>query len=394
MTHIEPHGLSPEYREKIYRKNFVFFLTDGILFTLAMSILGPSTLIPDFIRRLTNSEILIGFSSSLFDVGWTLPQLFIARYIVRFERKKWWFAGPNIPVRFVMFIFAIITVVLILMSSDFSWSPFRSQYQLQILVDQAPGVAPDTPVRRRGVLIGRVDTVADTDTGALITLNIDGNKEIKSNEVARITTSLIGDAIIDFSPAGPAANAVVVKPGGPPLRGVFVPSPLDLLSNMQGDLKIAIQSLGEAGQQVAELAGKPWGQAYLQEELQRTPAREVGLRAMSRAIDDWRGFRLTPPEVTLTRHLRLHLDGVTVEIEHVGGQHAPDSLIVRVPEARVMFVSDCYYPPPPHQRKPSDTLDWDMIERLAGEAMDIFVDGHGDPRSREEFRRLATEREM
>ncbi len=112
MTHIEPHGLSPEYREKIYRKNFVFFLTDGILFTLAMSILGPSTLIPDFIRRLTNSEILIGFSSSLFDVGWTLPQLFIARYIVRFERKKWWFAGPNIPVRFVMFIFAIITVVL------------------------------------------------------------------------------------------------------------------------------------------------------------------------------------------------------------------------------------------------------------------------------------------
>lgn len=146
--------------------------------------------------------------------------------------------------------------------------------------------------------------------------------------------------------------------------------------------------------QLAELAGKPWGQAYLQEELQRTPAREVGLRAMSRAIDDWRGFRLTPPEVTLTRHLRLHLDGVTVEIEHVGGQHAPDSLIVRVPEARVMFVSDCYYPPPPHQRKPSDTLDWDMIERLAGEAMDIFVDGHGDPRSREEFRRLATEREM
>ncbi|MBK8029697.1 MAG: hypothetical protein IPK17_09335 [Chloroflexi bacterium] len=76
-----------------------------------MNILGPSTLIPDFIRRLTSSEILIGLSSSLFDVGWTLPQLFIARYIVRFERKKWWFAGPNIPVRFVMLIFAGLIVV-------------------------------------------------------------------------------------------------------------------------------------------------------------------------------------------------------------------------------------------------------------------------------------------
>lgn len=166
------------------------------------------------------------------------------------ERKKQFRVGV------VVFATVIITAVLIVMSSDFSWSPFRQQYQLQVLVDQAPGVAPDTPVRRRGILIGRVDSVTDTDTGALITLNIDGEKQIKSNEIARIQTSLIGDAVIDFAPAGPAANTVVVQPGGPPLRGVFVPSPLDLLSNMQGDLKIAIQSLGEAGQQVAQLAEK------------------------------------------------------------------------------------------------------------------------------------------
>jgi len=99
-------------REPIYRRNFLFFLTDGILFTAAMSIIGPATTIPDFIRHLTSSEILIGLSGSLFDVGWTLPQLFIARYIVRSERKKWWFAGPNIPVRFAILIFAVITVLL------------------------------------------------------------------------------------------------------------------------------------------------------------------------------------------------------------------------------------------------------------------------------------------
>ncbi len=98
--------------EPIYRKNFFIFLTDNILFSLAMSIISPTTLIPDFIRHLTSSEVLIGFSSSLFDVGWTLPQLFISRFIVRFERKKWWFVGPNIPVRFVMLIFAGLTVLL------------------------------------------------------------------------------------------------------------------------------------------------------------------------------------------------------------------------------------------------------------------------------------------
>ncbi len=112
MAEASTSAVSSSDRERIYRRNFFLFLTDGILFSVAMAIIGPTTVIPDFVRRLTDSEILIGLSGSLFDLGWTLPQLFVARYIVRFERKKWWFAGPNIPVRLVMLLFAVITVVL------------------------------------------------------------------------------------------------------------------------------------------------------------------------------------------------------------------------------------------------------------------------------------------
>lgn len=92
--------------EPVYRRNFIWFLVDGILFMVALNMIGATTVIPDFMRNLTNSEILIGISGSLFDVGWTLPQLFIARYIVRVQNKKWWFVGPNIPVRFVILLFA------------------------------------------------------------------------------------------------------------------------------------------------------------------------------------------------------------------------------------------------------------------------------------------------
>lgn len=99
-------------KEPVYRRNFVYFLLDSILFSLSMAIIGPTTVIPDFIRQLTDSEIVIGLSSTMFDVGWTLPQLFIARYIVRFQWKKWWFVGPNIPVRFMLIVFAIVAVVL------------------------------------------------------------------------------------------------------------------------------------------------------------------------------------------------------------------------------------------------------------------------------------------
>lgn len=110
MTPPEPEVLSPVARERIYRRNFIFFLLDNLLFSLAMGVISSTTVIPDFVRRLTDSEILIGLSGSLFNVGFTLPQLFVARYIVRHARKKWWFVGPNIPVRLVILIFAAITV--------------------------------------------------------------------------------------------------------------------------------------------------------------------------------------------------------------------------------------------------------------------------------------------
>lgn len=105
MTKVD----APLARERIYRRNFIYFLLDNIMFSVAMGIIGSTTVIPDFVRRLTSSEILIGLSGNLFGIGFTLPQLLIARYIVRHERKKWWFVGPNIPVRFVILIFGGIT---------------------------------------------------------------------------------------------------------------------------------------------------------------------------------------------------------------------------------------------------------------------------------------------
>ena len=80
------------------------------------------------------------------------------------DRKKQFRVGV------VVFVTPILVVLLLLMSSDFTWSPFRDQYQLQILVDQAPGVAPDTPVRRRGILIGgnnRRHSLGTTDPGRI-----------------------------------------------------------------------------------------------------------------------------------------------------------------------------------------------------------------------------------
>jgi MFS family permease len=110
MAESDAQVLSQSVRERIYRRNFFFFLADNISFNVAMGIIGSTTVIPDFVRRLTGSEILIGLAGSLSTVGNTLPQLLVARYIVRHARKKWWFVVPNIPGRLMMLTFATITM--------------------------------------------------------------------------------------------------------------------------------------------------------------------------------------------------------------------------------------------------------------------------------------------
>src|SRR5436190_7035068 len=106
MAEVDTQALLPAVREQVYRRNFVFFLADDILWNVGMGIISTETVIPDFVRHLTNSEVLIGLIATLPTIGGTLPQLLVARYIVRYERKKWWFVGPNIPARAMMLLFA------------------------------------------------------------------------------------------------------------------------------------------------------------------------------------------------------------------------------------------------------------------------------------------------
>src|SRR5947209_19349748 len=110
MSMTDAPLLSPSLRERIYRRNFIFFLADNVLYNLARGIVGEATVIPDFVRHLTGSEILIGLSGTLPTIGSTLPQLLVARYIVRHARRKWWYVGPNLPARSIILLFAAFTL--------------------------------------------------------------------------------------------------------------------------------------------------------------------------------------------------------------------------------------------------------------------------------------------
>jgi glyoxylase-like metal-dependent hydrolase (beta-lactamase superfamily II) len=132
-------------------------------------------------------------------------------------------------------------------------------------------------------------------------------------------------------------------------------------------------------------AARPWSHDYLRTEVAANPLLEPSFSARARAMPDWEGFTILPPHRTFTGTLDLAGD---VRLVHVGGGHAPDSLVVEVPDSGVLLLGDSYYPPPWHLRGPGDGLDLALVRSLVSDRFEWYVDSHSDPHDREEVAKL------
>jgi glyoxylase-like metal-dependent hydrolase (beta-lactamase superfamily II) len=124
-------------------------------------------------------------------------------------------------------------------------------------------------------------------------------------------------------------------------------------------------------------AERPWNHRYLRDQVEANPKLGPSFRARSLAVPDWSDFRIVLPDRTFDDTLTVATD---VVLRHVGGNHAPDSLIV-VTDG-VALLGDAFYPPPYHVRKPDDTIDYAMVKALLQEQYDWYVDAHSAPRTR------------
>jgi glyoxylase-like metal-dependent hydrolase (beta-lactamase superfamily II) len=140
-----------------------------------------------------------------------------------------------------------------------------------------------------------------------------------------------------------------------------------------------------------EESKKPWGLEFLREEIKREPKLTVSYNARAKSIEDWEAFRIVVPEDVFETEKVIDLNGFTIDLEHVGGEHAEDSIVVKIPQDQVMFIGDCYYPPPVHLRKPDSAPSLDMLRRLQNDAYSLYVEGHDKPFARTELLKFLQE---
>ncbi|MEZ6120219.1 MAG: MlaD family protein [Pirellulaceae bacterium] len=156
----------------------------------------------------------------------------------------------------------IITVILIVLFGDIP-TGLKDSRTIYVRFESAPGVTVNTPVRKSGILVGRITQVDLQDDGSvLVTAKIDADRPLRQNEICRIGTgNVLGDAMMEFVP-DPLSN-LPPEPlaDGAYLEGVvaqdFMSSAgnfMNMLSDFATDLRGTLDSIESAGQEISRVA--------------------------------------------------------------------------------------------------------------------------------------------
>ena len=70
------------------KRNFWLGVSNGILFNASGAFLNANTILPLFVSQLTDSHFLVGTAAALHEVGWFVPQLFVAAATAHHPKQK------------------------------------------------------------------------------------------------------------------------------------------------------------------------------------------------------------------------------------------------------------------------------------------------------------------
>jgi len=147
----------------------------------------------------------------------------------------------------------IILGILLLLFGDLS-SIFKGTYTINFALSSSPGVTPETPVRVNGVLIGRVHTVGlDADGRPAVTARIEEKYALYQDQMARVSGSLLGDAVIEIVPGDGTQPHVEIGDGGT-MRGSVAKDPLQAIATLEASVSEAVASIAKTSDEIGTLA--------------------------------------------------------------------------------------------------------------------------------------------
>lgn len=160
----------------------------------------------------------------------------------------------SLKIQIGLFVVAALAVLvfLVFLNSE----GFRSQYTLYIKPLTAPGVTKDTPIRKNGILIGRVGSVRSEDDHVVLMLRINADEAVYTNDVCSIgTDSFLGDSVVEIIPLKAEDRGEALANGGALTTVNIRRNPLeivDVVMKLESQASSTMTAMQKASDQVAE----------------------------------------------------------------------------------------------------------------------------------------------
>jgi len=147
----------------------------------------------------------------------------------------------------------LITVILVFLFGE-GPDMLKKRVTIHMIFTEAPMVMENTPVKKSGVVIGRVTKVTLMEDGRVrVSASIDDDKPVFTTDVARISASLIGgDAVVNVEPGRKPAPRERVGEGAD-LQGVGYADPIQVIANLQDRLAGAIGSVTNTSNELGQV---------------------------------------------------------------------------------------------------------------------------------------------
>lgn len=130
-----------------------------------------------------------------------------------------------------------------------------------------------------------------------------------------------------------------------------------------------------------------WSDEAIDERVREGTEIEFCAKAIKEEYQGHRDIQVVLPDVTFDRRVEIDLGGVTCIVQHVGGDHAADSVIVYVKEEKILFLADCIYPKMYAEKVHYTAKEiLRLLDELEAFDADTYIPSHQRPWTKKEFR--------
>ncbi|TDL74080.1 MBL fold metallo-hydrolase [Rhodococcus qingshengii] len=158
---------------------------------------------------------------------------------------------------------------------------------------------------------------------------------------------------------------------------IFGLSALDGLLSISSDLTKS---------EMKKLIPLSWSDEALEERVKAGTEIEFCATAIKKEYVGRRDIKIVLPAITFEKRVVIDLGGLTCVVQHVGGDHAADSVVVYIVEEKILFLGDCIYSDI-FAKKKNLTVHGTLalLEKLEAFDADTYVLSHWRAISKEEY---------